>query len=263
MAVDQRFGGIQRLYGDRAYAFFRQAHVCVVGIGGVGTWAVEALARSGIGHITLIDMDDVCITNVNRQVHALDGTIGEAKVEAMANRIHLINPDCQVDIIEDFLTPDNLAELLNEQCDYVIDAIDSLKPKAALIAWCRRNKKKVITVGGAGGQIDPTQIKIADLSRTERDPLAAKLRNFLRRHYHFPRNTKRRFEIECVYSTEQLRYPSGDGAVSLQRPKNGESGMNCDTGFGSCTPVTATFGLIAAGRVLEKLAKIADQLDKK
>lgn len=257
MAIDQRFGGIERLYGESAYSFFRQARVCIIGVGGVGTWAVEALARSGIGHLTLIDMDDVCITNVNRQIHALDGTVGQAKVEAMAERVRLINPACQIEIVEEFLTPDNVSELLEKPFDYVIDAIDSLKPKAALIAWCKRNKQSVITVGGAGGQIDPTQIQIADLSRTEQDPLAAKLRNFLRRHYHFPRNTKRRFDIECVYSTEQLRYPLGDGTVSLQRPKNGESGMNCDTGFGSCTPVTATFGFVAAGRVLEKLAQRA------
>ncbi|TBR41934.1 tRNA cyclic N6-threonylcarbamoyladenosine(37) synthase TcdA [Marinomonas agarivorans] len=259
MTADQRFGGIQRLYGEKAYQFFCQARVMVIGIGGVGTWAAEALARSGIGHLTLVDMDDVCITNVNRQIHALDGTVGQAKVEVMAARIKLINPACQVHVIEDFLTPDNIEELLAQPYDYVIDAIDSLKPKAALIAWCRRHKQKLITVGGAGGQIDPTQVQIADLSRTEQDPLAAKLRNYLRRHYHFPRNPQRRFEVECVYSTEQLRYPQGNGEVGLQRPKNGESGINCDTGFGSCTPVTASFGFVAAGRVLMKLAQRAEQ----
>lgn len=255
MTTEQRFGGIRRLYGVAAYEHFTQARVCVIGIGGVGTWVAEALARSGIGHLTLIDLDDVCITNTNRQIHALDGNIGHSKVTAMAERIALINPDCQVEQVEDFITPDNIPELLTEPFDYIVDAIDSLKPKAALVAWCKRNKRKVITVGGAGGQIDPTRIQIADLSRTERDPLAAKLRNFLRRHYNFPRNPKRRFEIECVYSTEQLRYPQEDGSVSLQRPKSGESGMNCDTGFGACTPVTASFGMVAAGRVLAKLAQ--------
>lgn len=255
MTEEQRFGGIRRLYGNEAYQAFTQARIAIVGIGGVGTWAAEALARSGIGHLTLIDLDDVCITNVNRQIHALDGNIGKSKVEVMAERIKLINPHCQVEQIEDFLTPENASELLNNNYDYIIDAIDSLKPKAALVAWCRSNKRKVISVGGAGGQIDPTQIKIADLSRTEQDPLAAKLRNFLRRHHNFSRNPKRRFDIECVYSTEQLRYPQEDGSVDFQRPKNGDSGMNCDTGFGSCTQVTATFGFVAAGRVLEKLAK--------
>ncbi|RDL44908.1 tRNA cyclic N6-threonylcarbamoyladenosine(37) synthase TcdA [Marinomonas piezotolerans] len=260
MSDDQRFGGIRRLYGQVAYDFFQQAHVCVIGIGGVGSWCAEALARSGIGQITLIDMDDVCVTNTNRQIHALDGNIGKAKVDAMAERIKLINPSCQVNCVEDFITPENVAELLETPFDYVIDAIDSLKPKAALVAWCKRNKRKLITVGGAGGQMDPTQIQIADLSRTEQDPLAAKLRNFLRRHYNFSRNTKRRFDIECVYSLEQLKYPQLDGTVCEQRQKGDtETKMNCDTGFGASTVVTATFGFVAVGRVLEKLAQKANQ----
>lgn len=257
---NQRFGGIQRLYGAKAYQYFRQAHVCVVGIGGVGSWAAEALARSGIGRLTLIDLDDICITNVNRQIHALDGQIGMAKISAMAERIKLINPDCQVHCIEDFVTEDTLEDYFSQPYDYVIDAIDSLKPKAAMVAWCKRRKQKLITVGGAGGQIDPTQITIADLSRTEQDPLAAKLRNYLRRHYHFSRNTKRRFDIECVYSTEQLRYPQSDGSVCMQRQSgDAETKMNCDSGFGATTPVTATFGFVAAGRVLSKLAEKAEQ----
>ncbi|GAB3487044.1 tRNA cyclic N6-threonylcarbamoyladenosine(37) synthase TcdA [Marinomonas epiphytica] len=256
MSQEQRFGGIRRLYGEAGYEAFQKAHVCVIGIGGVGSWAVEALARSGVGQITLIDMDDVCITNTNRQIHALDGNIGKPKVDAMKERMALINPDCQINCVEDFITPDNLPELLSEPFDYIIDAIDSLKPKAALIAWCKRNKRKIITVGGAGGQIDPTKIQIADLARTEQDPLAAKLRNFLRRHYNFSRNTKRRFDIECVYSLEQLRYPQLDGTVCESRQKGDtETKMNCDTGFGASTAVTATFGFVAASRVLEKLAK--------
>lgn len=255
MTDDQRFGGIRRLYGDAAYEKFRQSHICVIGIGGVGSWAVEALARSGIGNITLIDMDDVCITNTNRQIHALDGTIGLAKTDVMAQRVGLINPGCQVNSIEDFITPDNIPELLSEPFDYIIDCIDSIKPKAALMAWCKRNKRKVITVGGAGGQMDPTKIQVADLSRTEKDPLASKLRNFLRRYYNFSRNPKRRFEIECVFSMEQLNYPQGDGTVSLSRLKGDtETKMNCDTGFGASTAVTATFGFVAVSRVLDRLA---------
>lgn len=263
MSVEQRFGGIRRLYGVNAYQHFSQAHVCIVGIGGVGTWAAEALARSGIGKITLIDMDDVCITNVNRQIHALDGNIGQAKVDVMAERIKLINPDCQVDCIEDFITPESVQEHLGKGYDYVIDAIDSIKPKAAMVAWCRRNKVNVITIGGAGGQIDPTKVLVADLARTEEDRLAAKLRNFLRRNYNFSRNPKRRFDIDCVYSSEQLRYPLADGGVSMDRSKieRGEK-MDCNSGFGACTMVTATFGFVAASRVLEKLAKRADELAK-
>ncbi|MBJ7536400.1 tRNA cyclic N6-threonylcarbamoyladenosine(37) synthase TcdA [Marinomonas transparens] len=259
MTSDQRFGGIRRLYGDDAYLAFSQAHVCVIGIGGVGSWAAEALARSGIGYITLIDMDDVCITNINRQIHALDGNIGRVKVEVMAERIALINPDCQVTCIEDFITPDNIPELLAEPFSYIIDCIDSIKPKAALIAWCKRNKRKIITVGGAGGQTDPTQIQTADLSRTEKDPLASKVRNFLRRYYNFTRNPKRRFHIECVYSTEQLNYPQGDGTVSKERLKGDtETKMGCDTGFGASTLVTATFGFVAVSRVLDRLTKAAE-----
>lgn len=260
MSDDQRFGGIRRLYGHAAYDYFQQSHVCVIGIGGVGSWCAESLARSGIGQITLIDMDDVCVTNTNRQIHALDGNIGKSKVDAMAERIKLINPNCQVHCIEDFITPENIPELLDTPFDYIIDAIDSLKPKAALVAWCKRNKRKVITVGAAGGQMDPTQIQICDLARTERDPLAAKLRNFLRRHYNFTRNDKRRFDIECVYSQEQLKYPQLDGTVSQKRRRGDtETKMNCDTGFGASTVVTATFGFVAVGRVLEKLAQKAIQ----
>lgn len=258
MTDDQRFGGIRRLYGDAGYEAFSQAHICVIGIGGVGSWAAEALARSGVGRITLIDMDDVCVTNTNRQIHALDGTIGEAKVEVMAQRIKLINPNCQVTCIEDFITPENLSEQLSEPFDYIIDCIDSIKPKAALMAWSKSNKRKVITVGGAGGQTDPTKILIGDLAKTEKDPLAAKLRNFLRRYHNFTRNPKRRFDIECVYSTEQLRYPQGDGSLSYQRLKGDtETKMNCDTGFGASTAVTASFAFVAVSRVLEKLAKAA------
>jgi tRNA A37 threonylcarbamoyladenosine dehydratase len=255
---DQRFGGIRRLYGDAAYEVFSQAHVCVIGIGGVGSWAAEALARSGIAKITLIDMDDVCITNVNRQIHALNGTIGESKTDVMAERIGLINPDCQVTSIEDFITPENIPELLSEPFDYIIDCIDSIKPKAALVAWCKRNKRKVITVGGAGGQTDPTKIQTGDLSLTVGDPLAAKLRNFLRRYYNFSRNSTRRFNIECVYSVEELKYPQGDGTVSKDRVKgNTETKMNCDTGFGASTAVTASFAFVAVSRVLDRLAKSA------
>jgi tRNA A37 threonylcarbamoyladenosine dehydratase len=256
---DQRFGGIRRLYGDAAYEVFSHAHVCVIGIGGVGSWAAEALARSGIGKITLIDMDDICITNTNRQIHALGGAIGHSKVEVMAERIGLINPNCQVTCTEDFVTPENMPELLAEPFDYIIDCIDSIKPKAALMAWCKRNNRKVITIGGAGGQTDPTKIQTADLAKTVGDPLAANLRNFLRRYYNFSRNLTRRFEIECVYSIEQLNYPQGDGTVSKQRLKGDtETKMNCDTGFGASTAVTATFGFVAVSRVLDKLIKAAN-----
>ena len=163
---NQRFGGTRRLYGNSEVEILRAAHVCVIGIGGVGSWAAEALARSGIGELTLIDMDDVCVTNINRQIHAMTGTVGQSKIEVMAERIKLINPECKVNLIDDFITPDNIREYIDGRFDYILDAIDSMKPKAALLAYCKSNKFKVITTGGAGGQIDPTQIQITDLTKT-------------------------------------------------------------------------------------------------
>lgn len=253
----QRFGGIARLYGQPALARFNAAHVAVVGIGGVGSWAAEALARSGIGRVTLIDLDDLCITNTNRQIHALQEQIGHSKVAVMSERLRAINPAIQCDALEEFVSEDNLGELLLRGYDYVIDAIDSVRAKAAMIAFCRRHKVPIITIGGAGGQIDPTQIAVADLSRTTQDPLAAKLRSQLRRFHGFSKNAKRRFDVPCVYSTEQLRYPQPDGSVcGDKREADGEGAMrlDCNSGFGASTCVTASFGFVAVARVLEKLA---------
>ena len=248
----QRFAGTQRLYGTNELDILRNAHVCVIGIGGVGSWAVEALARSGVGKLTLIDMDDVCVTNVNRQIHAMTGTIGKSKIEVMAERVKLINPDCEVNLIDDFITETNVSEYLTQEFDYVLDAIDSIKPKAALLAFCKRNKIKVITTGGAGGQTDPTQIQIADLTKTIQDPLAAKLRNNLKRYYHFSKT--RKFGIDCVFSTEQLKYPQPDGSVCATKSSaEGSKRMDCANGFGASTVVTATFGFVAVSRIIAKL----------
>jgi len=256
-AADQRFGGTARLYGLDGLDLFRRSHVVVIGIGGVGSWVAEALARSGIGEITLIDLDDVCVTNTNRQIHALSSTVGQSKVAVMADRIRDINPDCLVHEVEAFATRDNLDELLHEELSYVVDAIDSVKDKAAIIAWCKRRKVPVITIGGAGGQIDPTLVRVADLTRTQTDPLAAKVRSFLRRHYRFS-SSGRRFAVECVYSEEQLRYPQPDGSVCQQKSvmENGTR-LDCAGGFGATTVVTATFGFVAVSRVLKKLQERA------
>ncbi|MCC2607544.1 tRNA cyclic N6-threonylcarbamoyladenosine(37) synthase TcdA [Planctobacterium marinum] len=248
----QRFGGIERLYGQQQLAFLRQAHVCVVGIGGVGSWTAEALARSGIGKLTLIDLDDICVTNTNRQIHALSTTVGQNKVDVMAQRIKLINPDCEVQAVMDFVTDKNVTEHLKDFA-YVVDATDSVKAKAAMINHCKRQKMPIITVGGAGGQVDPTQITVGDLAKTKQDPLAAKLRAFLRRYYGFSQNPKRRFSVECVYSTEQLRYPDAQGNVSYAKQMTGGVKLDCSGGFGAAVTVTATFGLITASRVLNKL----------
>ena len=255
---DSRFGGIQRLYGTRGIEALRAAHVCVVGIGGVGSWAAEALARSAVGRITLIDLDDLCITNTNRQIHALTHTVGQSKVAVMAERVRAINPDCRCEVEEEFVAEDNLVELLDRDYDFVIDAIDGVRAKAAMIAFCRRRKLPIITVGGAGGQVDPTQIQVADLSRTQHDPLAAKVRSQLRRFHGFSKNTKRRFDIPCVFSTEQLVYPQPDGSVCAQKSVDQEGmRLDCSGGFGASTCVTATFGFVAAARVLQKLVERA------
>lgn len=251
-----RFGGIRRLYGARAAARFRQAHVVVVGVGGVGSWAVEALARAGIGKLTLIDLDDVCVSNVNRQLHALDGTIGRPKVEVLAERCRAIHPDIEVVADTAFVTPTNLAERIPDDADHVIDAIDSVVAKAALIAWCKRRKLALTVTGAAGGQTDPTRIRVADLTRTEHDPLLAKVRARLRRDFGFSRNPKRRFGVECVYSDEQLVYPGSDGEVCLQKPQHGQATrLDCASGFGAATFVTGSFGFAATSRVLARLAQ--------
>ena len=260
-----RFGGIARLYGQHGAKKLQQSHFCVIGIGGVGSWVAEALARNGIGHMTLIDLDDICITNINRQIHALTDTVGSSKVDIMHDRILQINPDCQVNVIEDFVTVDNLATLFDNKYDYVIDAIDSVDIKTRLIAHCKRNKMPIITIGGAGGQIDPSQIAIADLSKTYQDPLLAKVKNQLRREFNFPRSdikkaSKRKFSIDAVFSTEQLRYPNKNGDVSLAKPEVNEGSntgmrLDCSGGFGATTHVTATFAFFAVARAIDKLLK--------
>jgi len=249
-----RFGGINRLYGSKGSQIIRDSHFCVIGIGGVGSWAAEALARNGIGEITLIDLDDICVTNINRQIHALNDTIGLSKVDVMAERIKAINPECNVHLIEDFITPENLFEYLTSKFDYVIDAIDSVNVKTKLIAHCKRNKLPIVTIGGAGGQIDPTQIQICDLSQTYQDPLLAKVRNQLRREHNFSRNVKRKFSIDAVFSIEQLIYPDEDGNVCYQKPdQNSAMKLDCSGGFGSTTHVTATFAFFAVSRAIKKL----------
>ncbi len=251
---DQRFGGIARLYGTDGLARLAAAHVAVVGIGGVGSWAAEALVRSGVGEISLFDLDDVCITNTNRQLHALDGAVGRPKVEVMAERLRDINPSCQVHAVADFVTRETMAEYITEQLDFVIDCIDSVAAKAALIAWCKRRKIGIVTTGGAGGQTDPTQIQIADLNKTFNDPLAAKVRSTLRRDYNFSRTAGRNYSVPCVFSTEQLRYPKPDGGVCQSKSFVGEGvKLDCAGGFGAVMMVTASFGMAATAKAVDKL----------
>jgi len=245
----RRYGGIARLYGAEGLARLRAARVAVAGIGGVGSWAVETLARSGVGYLRLIDLDHVAESNMNRQIHALEHTLGQAKIEAMAERIRAIDPSTRVEAIDDFVSPENVGQVLDTSLDFVIDAIDDMKAKAAMLGWCREQGVRIITIGAAGGQTDPRRIEVVDLARASQDPLLARLRKRLRREYGFPRGGDKRFNIEAVYSLEPLQYPEGTCEADV-----GPQGLSC-AGFGSSMAVTASFGLMAAGRVIDRIAR--------
>ncbi len=251
---DERFGGLRRLYGESAYCLLPQLHMVVVGLGGVGSWSAEALARTGIGHITLIDYDTVAKSNINRQLVGLSETLDEKKSSVMRTRIHNINPACQINVIDDFINSANLADYLSPDhgYDYVIDAIDSIQFKTEMIAHCRRNKLPIITTGGAGGVTDPTLIHVADLSKTYNDALAARVRNNLRSRHGFSKNPQRRFGVECVFSSQHKLYPKDDGSVSHQKPGIHGVNLDCRFGYGSSVTVTASFGMIAASRAINK-----------
>lgn len=251
---ERRFGGVARLYGADALDIFQNARVCIAGVGGVGSWAAEAVARSGIGHITLIDLDDIHESNMNRQIHALEHELGRAKVTAMAERIAAINPLCQITTIEDFVTMENVARLIAADFDFVIDAIDSVKVKSALIAHCAQHGISLVVSGSAGGKSDPTRIRTMDLSSTEYDPLLAKVRRLLRKEYGFPKELRRKFGIEAISSGEPVKMPAANRTCSTEPEEIGLEGLNC-AGLGSSVCLTATFGLVAASRALEALIK--------
>ncbi|MEM7359440.1 MAG: tRNA threonylcarbamoyladenosine dehydratase [Pseudomonadota bacterium] len=260
---NRRFGGIARLYGDAGLAQISKAHVCVIGIGGVGSWVAESLARSAVGTISLIDMDVVAESNINRQLLATTDSLGRDKVLVMKDRIQQINPDCTVHLVDDFISRTNLADYITPSFDFVIDCIDDFRTKAALIHYCKKHKINVLTVGGAGGQVDPGKVRHSDLSRTQHDVLLARTRKLLRQDYGFAKNLKRSFGVPCVYSDEQLVYPDGQGGLSAQRPSAelnngggnmGSNALNCAGGIGSITHVTATFAQFACAHVLNQLA---------
>ncbi len=252
-----RFGGVARLYGERALAAFVEARVVVVGIGGVGSWTVEALARSGIGCIRMVDLDEICLTNVNRQLHAMDGQIGRQKTAAMADRVRAINPACELEVIEGFFTERSVDEVLGGGISGVIDAIDSMKHKALLLAECKRRGLPVVTCGGAGGKRDATRISVRDLAFCGKDALLHQLRKNLRKNHGFtpvPMGSKPQpMGISAVFSEEPPVYPGHEGQVSCDRPDDADMRLNCATGYGTATHVTATFGMIAAGEMLDML----------
>lgn len=252
--LDRRFGGVARLYGALGAARIRASSVCVIGMGGVGSWAVEALARSGVSRLSLIDLDHVAESNVNRQLHALGDEFGKAKVQAMGERVLAIHPACELRLIEEFIDESNLDALLGSGFDAIIDAIDNVRAKAALAAWCRARKQHLVTCGGAGGRIDPTRIAVEDLARTTGDALLSKVRARLRQEYRFTREPKRKFGIEAVFSDEPVRLPEpGEAACEVPTPASALQGLNC-AGYGSSVCVTAGFGMTAAARVLRRIA---------
>jgi len=258
--MQERFAGVDRLYGLGSVARLSRKHVCVVGLGGVGSWAVEALARSGIGALTLIDADDVCVSNTNRQLHALDGHYGRGKAEVLAERCRAINPAIRVEVIASFLTPSNLGELLDRGYDLVVDACDSFRSKVELIAWCRRRKLPLVVSGSAGGRTDATQVRVRDLSRTEHDALLALVRKKLRSEFNFPKNKDRYFSVPAVYSLENVKYPQADGSVCGTRPALGADAalkLDCGAGLGAATHVTGTFAFAAVGKAIELLLRNA------
>ena len=255
-ALHDRFAGIDRLYGRGSVERLSKAHVCVVGVGGVGSWAVEALARTAVGRLTLIDADDLCLSNTSRQLPALEGQYGRAKVEAMAERARAINPGIEVDARQQFLTVSNLEELLARDYDVVIDCCDSLRVKVEAIAFCRRRKIPLIVCGAAGGRSDPTKVQVRDLSRTEHDAMLALVRKRLRAQHGFPRNADRYFGVQAVYSLENVQYPQADGSVCGVRPQlepDAAMRLECGAGLGSVTQVTGTFAFAAVSRAVARI----------
>ncbi len=242
----RRFGGLDRLYGTTGAQRIRQAHVAVIGIGGVGSWAVEALARSGVGRLTLFDLDHIAESNINRQVHALDNTLGQAKVLAMRERISRINPDCQVDCVEEFVSPENWASLVPADVTAVIDACDQVQAKTAMAAWSLRVEKLFISVGAAGGKRHAYKVDIDDLCHTTHDPLLAQLRYRLRKQHGAAREGKK-IGVNCVFSRESVSPPDASCLVE------GDGSLNCH-GYGSVVSVTATFGQCAAGWILDQIS---------
>jgi tRNA A37 threonylcarbamoyladenosine dehydratase len=259
---NRRFAGVARLYGEPGLRAFEKAHVLVAGLGGVGSWAVEALARSGIGELTLMDFDHIAISNVNRQLHAIEDNFGKSKSEAMAERVRQINPSIRLNVIDEFLTPDNLDTHLHKNAEnpyfVVLDATDDVKMKIALAAYCegrdeigrarstqQKNQKSstiaLIICGGAGGKLDPSRIKAADLAKTTQDPVLSKVRHALRKEYGFSSDPKKKLGITAIYSDEPRQ-----GVAS--------GGLSC-AGYGSAVTVTATFGFVAAAEVLKLLQK--------
>lgn len=243
--LERRFGGLQRLYGEAGYRRLRALRVAVVGLGGVGSWAAEALARCGVAALTLVDLDHVAESNINRQVQALGSTLGMAKGEALRVRFADIHPGCEIHVVDDFAAPQNWPALLPAEVDAVIDACDQLKAKQAMAEWALREGRVFVTVGAAGGKLQAERVEVADLSETTHDPLLASLRQRLRKQAGAPRQG--RIGLRCVFSREEVKAPVSDGPGECAV----DGSLNCH-GYGSSVAVTATFGMVAAGELVRE-----------
>ncbi len=251
---ESRFGGIVRVYGIKGMVKIRQSKILVIGIGGVGSWVAEALARTGIGHMTLVDLDDVCVTNINRQIHALNDTVGKFKVDVMKERVAQINPYCEIETKQCYFSPKNLGVIFDKAYDFVIDACDDFTNKCYLIDYCRQNKVPLVVMGGAGGKTDPSQIAISDMSTSANDRLLARLRKKLRQDFAFPGEHDGDFGVWAVWSRERAVYPTPDGCVT-HKPPGMAKNMDCSEGFGSVSFVTGAFAFAATSLVIREITK--------
>jgi tRNA A37 threonylcarbamoyladenosine dehydratase len=251
---DSRFSGIGRLFGRKGLDKIRQSRILVIGIGGVGSWVAESLARSGIGALTMVDLDDICVTNINRQVLAVSSTVGQFKVDVMKKRILDIQPDCEVETKQCFFNQKNLEDIFDRPYDFVIDACDDFNNKCLLIDYCRKNKIPLLVMGGAGGKIDPLQIRVSDLSSSCNDRLLSRIRKILRQEFNFPRKGEGDFGIWSVWTLERAIYPTADGCLSY-KPAGMAKNMDCQEGFGSASFVTGSFAFTATSLILRELTK--------
>lgn len=249
-----RFGGIGRLFGVKGLEKIKGSKVMVIGIGGVGSWVAESLARTGLGHMTLVDLDDVCVTNINRQVHAVSTTVGQFKVDVMKTRVRDINPYCEVDTKQCFFNPKNLENIFDRSYDFVIDACDDFTNKCYLIDHCRKKNIPLVVMGGAGGKVDPGQIKVTDMATSANDRLLARLRKKLRQDFSFPLEEEGDFGVWAVWSHERAVYPTADGCLTYKPPGFAKN-MDCEEGFGSASFVTGAFAFAATSLVLRELTK--------
>jgi tRNA A37 threonylcarbamoyladenosine dehydratase len=254
-----RFGGIERLYGKEAFNKISSSHILVVGVGGVGSWVLEALARTGVGTLSFVDLDEICVTNTNRQIHALSSTVGKSKVEVMKERLFQINPDIKLNVFNDFYTEKTADLILSHDYDYVVDAIDSLQFKIHLCLECKKRKLPFLMMGGAAGKRDPTLIKVQDLSETIQDSLLFRVRKKLRMEYGYPKapaskkERVKKMKVDCVSSSEQAMYPMSDGSVCLAPESGSNLKLDCQSGMGTATFLTGSFAFIASAFVIKKI----------